>query len=140
MGERGRAIYGWADIFEGELDLREAMAGMARPAAEAMLVGEIDEMAQLGAQSDVQAIAASCRAAISPGQPIANWTSSAMESDIVRAIAVQTAILLEENRASVVTVANALIKHRRLTGEVARKLVQGGKSPKKESRIAKKEP
>lgn len=115
------------DIFEGKLDLREAIASMAGPTAEAMLVGKIDEIARLGAQSDVQGISGCCRAAISPGQPIENWTNSAMEHDIVGAVSVQALELLKENWTSVETVANALMKYTYLTEEEARKLVKRGK-------------
>lgn len=112
------------DIFDGKLDLREAIADMAGPVAESMLVGKIDDMARLGARDDVQGIMGCCRAALSPGQPIENWTASAMEDDIARAVGAQALELLNENWANVEAVANALMKYRYLTEEEARKLVK----------------
>ncbi|HQO64715.1 MAG TPA: hypothetical protein PK528_13985 [Syntrophorhabdus sp.] len=103
------------EVIRGKLDLREAIASVAGPEAEKIFIGGIDDEAQFGAKSDMQAIIVPCRAAISQGLPIENWKVSVMEAPIFNALAKEANILLEENWKCVVAVADALIKYRSLT-------------------------
>ena len=103
------------NIMTGILDLREALASMAGPQAEAISVGKIDKDAQFGAQTDIQFIAACCRAAVAPGEPIADWKPTIMEEQILQAVALQAVDLLMQNWAGVESVANALFERKSLT-------------------------
>lgn len=114
-----------ADLRAGKLDLREAVAAMAGPSAEAQLVGCIDETAQQGAQNDMQQIGAACRAAMASGKPPEHWTPTEMEGDFIRAAAGEAAALLGVHWPKVEALAAALLQHRRLTREQAARIVEG---------------
>jgi hypothetical protein len=112
-----------AGAFDGKLDLREAVCSMAGPVAEAMFVGDIDDTAKFGAQNDVNGIQAVCRAAISPGLPFEKWKESVMEEHIVKAAHLQAFEILQEHWECIEAVAQALLKHRSLTYEQAKAIV-----------------
>ena len=112
------------NILAGVLDLREALSSMAGPQAEAMIVNKIDEDTLLGAQNDIQSIAACCRAAVAPDEPIENWKSTIMESQILQAVALQALEILNQNWASVDAVANALLERKSLTYSEAKTLIK----------------
>lgn len=112
------------DQMNAKLDLREAIATMAGPEAEKKYIGgSVDEEARFGANLDLQAIFAPCRAAISPGLPVEQWKISVMEQKMVNALAMQANALLTENWACVEAIADALIKYRSLTYDETEKII-----------------
>jgi len=91
--------------------------------AEAMFVGEVDDEANMAAARDMNGIVACCRVAISPGEPPEKWRESTMEGSLINALAEQAEEILKQNWPCVEAVAEALIKHRSLTYEEAKAIV-----------------
>ena len=103
------------ELNAGKLDLRDAISTMAGPQAEAMLVGEIDQEGNEAACLDMNSIAVCCRIAAAPGVPFEQVPPCAMESTIIKGLAIQAEKLLQENWAAVKVVANELLKRECLT-------------------------
>lgn len=112
-----------ADLEIGKLDLRAAICSMAGPQAEAMFIGEVDDEANMAAATDMNGIVACCRVAISPGEPPEKWRESTMEGSLINALAEQAEEILKQNWPCVEAVAEALIKHRSLTYDEVKAIV-----------------
>jgi len=115
------------ELFAGKMDLRIAIASMAGPQSEAMIIGEVDGETNEGASSDMNGIKACCRLAVTSAESklekaqITNLPPCAMEMLIVNAVAAQAKELLLANWKSVEAVANALNDRKLLArDEVAR--------------------
>ena len=119
-----------SDVLAGKLRLREAVAAMAGPKAEAQYVGCIDQAAVQGAQDDMQQIVLSCRAALAPGKPVERWKETQMETPILDAVTTEAGHLVEAHWSTIVTVASKLLERGKLTRDEVTQIVnaQGGRA------------
>jgi len=104
------------NILSGTLDIRQALASMAGPVAEAKFIGRIDAEAKAGAHYDMETITLCCRAAFNRTEDLSEWKAiSKLEERIVDAFAIGTEELLKENWGCVKAVADALLEKETLS-------------------------